>query len=134
MISIVLQLLFIFSFNYFYFTIIKIGTADWHYLRKLSLTSSQAHMAFKKAFIAYKCEPAWLAVAVYLYGNDWRSALNITDPVPVPTAGASAADADAGAASQEEEDLRHTRSVHDYVTNLPIPEEDDDVAQDALDF
>ena len=73
-------------------------------------------MAFKKAFIAYQGEPAWLAVAVYLYGNDWRSALNITDPSPVPTAGAADADADADAdVPSLEEDLRHTRSLYDYV-------------------
>ena len=88
-------------------------------------------MAFKKAFVAYQDEPAWLAVAVYLYGNDWRSALHITDPpVPAPAAGAT----DVDAADSAEEDLRHTRSVYDYVVNLPIPEEDDDVAQDALEF
>lgn len=91
-------------------------------------------MAFKKAFVAYKCEPAWLAVAVYLYGNDWRSALNITDPATVPAAETSATDGDGNAALHEEDDLRHTRSVHDYVANLPIPEEEDEVAQDALEF
>ena len=45
------------------------GTADWHYLRKFSLTSSQAHGAFNKAFPMYKNDESWIAVAQYMYGD-----------------------------------------------------------------
>jgi hypothetical protein len=56
-----------------------LGIADWHYLRKFSLTSSQAHMAFLKAFPAYQDQMAWIEVAKYLYGNDWKTILNVDD-------------------------------------------------------
>ena len=40
-------------------------------MRKFSFTSSQAHLAFKKAFPAFKNNESFVAVAQYIYGNDW---------------------------------------------------------------
>ena len=53
-----------------------LGTADWHYLRKFSLTSSQAHIAFKKAFPAFREDESFIAVAKYMFGDEnWKSSL-----------------------------------------------------------
>ena len=43
------------------------GMADWHYLRKFSLTSSQAHKSFILAFPDYRTNESWVAVGRYLY-------------------------------------------------------------------
>ena len=57
------------------------GTADWHYLRKFSLTSSQSHSAFEKAIFDFKEDSNWVAVAEYLYGEtEWRDKLKIITP------------------------------------------------------
>ena len=54
------------------------GTADWHYLRKFSLTSSQAHHAFRQAIELHQDDDAWIDVAKYLHGTrSWRSDLNL---------------------------------------------------------
>ncbi len=58
----------------------KIGTADWHWLRKFSLTSSQAHGSFVKAIVLFHDDPAWRRVAEYLYGPDWEQKLGIEKP------------------------------------------------------
>jgi hypothetical protein len=58
------------------------GTADWHYLRKFSLTSSQANRAFLQSIVEYKDDPSWAAIALYLYGNDWMKILNLTPATP----------------------------------------------------
>ena len=56
----------------------KIGTADWHYLRKFSFTSSQANGSFVAAFPEYQDNESWVAVARYLYGEDqWRTKLKV---------------------------------------------------------
>ena len=54
------------------------GTADWHWLRKFSLTSSQAHHAFKQAIPLNQNDEAWIDVAEYLHGtSNWRSDLKL---------------------------------------------------------
>ena len=35
----------------------------------------QAHLAFKKAFPAFKGNESFIAVAKYVYGEDWKSVL-----------------------------------------------------------
>ena len=56
----------------------SIGTADWHFLRKFSFTSSQAYFSFKKAFPLFKENESWQKVAKYLWGeNGWEEALGI---------------------------------------------------------
>ena len=47
--------------------------------------TSQAHKAFKVAFKVYKCDPAWIAVAKYLYGARWQEVLEVLDFVKTPT-------------------------------------------------
>ncbi len=104
-----------------------IGTADWHYLRKFSLTSSQAHGAFEVAFPDFKENESWIAVAKYLYGrDDWRQALlHVTD------AAAEIQEADDG----NEEDYGPTRPcpIDVYVQQI-IPGEDDHPSRAALEF
>jgi hypothetical protein len=51
------------------------GTADWHYLRKFSLTSSQAHGCFIAAFPFFKHSEAWKSIAQYIYGDNYRNIL-----------------------------------------------------------
>ena len=63
------------------------GTADWHYLRKFSLTSSQAHKAFILAFPDYRTNESWVAVGRYLYGDDWKEKLNVVDNVGLEVEG-----------------------------------------------
>ena len=41
------------------------------------MTSSQAHTAFTTALPAYVEDPSWIAVALYLYGPEWRVVLNV---------------------------------------------------------
>ena len=54
------------------------GTADWHYLRKFSLTSSQAHHAFNQAIQLNQDNDEWIDVAKYLHGtSNWRSDLHL---------------------------------------------------------
>ena len=61
------------------------GTADWHYLRKFSLTSSQAHRAFKRGFSMFQNDPAWINVAKYLYGEEsWRKELGLPSAARPP--------------------------------------------------
>ena len=55
------------------------GTACWHMGRKFSLTSSQAHFTFVKAFPLYKSRNHWKNVAIYLYGPKWKKALGIPE-------------------------------------------------------
>jgi len=55
------------------------GTADWHYFRKFSLTSSQAHRAFLSAITLHHNDQSWIALAEYLYGEDWRDVLKIQE-------------------------------------------------------
>ena len=55
------------------------GTADWHWLRKFSLTSSQAHQAFLKAIPVHSDNDKWISVAEYLYGAEWIGHLHLND-------------------------------------------------------
>ena len=72
------------SNHYFIFDVSTAGTADWHYLRKFSLTSSQAHKAFVLAFPDYQTNESWIAVARYVYGDErWREKLNVVSDVGV---------------------------------------------------
>jgi hypothetical protein len=97
------------------------GTADWHYLRKFSLTSSQAHMAFIKAFPAYQDHIAWIEVAKYLYGNDWKTVLNVDDKSnQMPTQRTNDSNVDDAAGTLET-----------YLYNI-IPNEDDPASTAAL--
>ena len=47
------------------------GTADWHYGRKFSLTSSQASRSFQVAFINYQMNDDWVQVARNLFGDEY---------------------------------------------------------------
>ena len=85
-----------------------IGTADWHWLRKFSLTSSQAHGAFIKGIQSFKDDPAWIHVARYLYGADWQTELGIT----------AAADAASEEDSESDSDSDEDRS--DPLAPLPV--------------
>lgn len=49
------------------------GTADWHWGRKFSLTSSHSHEAFEAAFSLFKNKCHWKIVAEYLHGPTWSS-------------------------------------------------------------
>ena len=51
------------------------GTSDWHWLRKFSLTSSQANGSFVKAFPLFLEDNDWINVATYLYGENWSDKL-----------------------------------------------------------
>ena len=42
------------------------------------MTSSQAHHAFKQAIQLFQEVDAWIDVAKYLHGTNWRSDLNLT--------------------------------------------------------
>ena len=53
------------------------GTACWHWCRKFSFTSSQAHQAFVKALPLHLDDNDWVAVAEYVYGHNWKQVLNI---------------------------------------------------------
>ncbi|GFH62179.1 predicted protein [Chaetoceros tenuissimus] len=53
------------------------GTADWFWLRKFSLTSSQAHGAFLKLLPDKKDNDDWIKVATYIYGEDWAEVLDL---------------------------------------------------------
>lgn len=56
---------------------ILIGTADWFWQRKFSLTSSQAHGAFLKLLPDRKDNNDWIKVATYLYGANWAEELGL---------------------------------------------------------
>ena len=47
--------------------------------RKFSMTSSQGHFTFIKAFPLYKDRLHWRNVAKYLYGPNWKKSLNIPE-------------------------------------------------------
>ena len=47
------------------------GTADWHLLRKLSLTSSQSHESIKALLPDYGNDEDVVKVMKYLEGPDW---------------------------------------------------------------
>ena len=52
------------------------GTADWHWLQKFSLTSSQVNGALEKVFSLFVDDEDWIAVAKYFYGEEnWRDKL-----------------------------------------------------------
>ena len=51
------------------------GSADWHWARKLRLTSSTTHETFKKAFRLYGNRAHWKRVAEFHYGVDWSAHL-----------------------------------------------------------
>ena len=111
-----------------------IGTADWHWLRKFSLTSSQAHGAFVKGIQRFKDDPAWMHVARYLYGDDWQTELGIT--VAVDAAGADAvSDEDSDSDSDDEEDRSDPLApmpIEDYLRAYPIPQDGDVCKIDAV--
>ena len=89
------------------------GTADWHYLCKFSLTSSQAHGAFVKAFPDFKEDESWIAVAQYMYGDSWRTTLN----VPL-----------------EDEGDNPDHGVGDYLKNYEFVDDGDNDERDAHSF
>lgn len=49
------------------------GTADWHIVRRFSMTSSQASFAFNMAFIIYQNDRDWCTVAQFLYGRNYHT-------------------------------------------------------------
>lgn len=49
------------------------GTADWHWGRKFSLTSSQGHKSFEAAFAHFQDREHWKTVAEHLWGQNWKS-------------------------------------------------------------
>ena len=51
------------------------GSADWHMGRNFSLTSSQCHGTFKKAFPLFASNESWKIVAKHLYGPSWMNHL-----------------------------------------------------------
>ena len=117
---------------------IFVGTADWHYLRKFSLTSSQAHKAFTLAFPAYKTNESWIAVAKYLYGdNEWKQKLNVVDDDPGVGVGVGAG---AGANANVDEavndllvDAGGVATIYGYLSQI-VPNEGDVPTYDALNF
>ena len=76
------------------------GTADWHYMRKFSLTSSQGHGAFFAALPAYQDDERWIEVAVHIYGEDWKEVLKIPPPAGQ---GGTGNGTDDGSSDNEEE-------------------------------
>ena len=101
------------------------GTADWHYLRKFSLTSSQAHQAFVSAFPAFKDDEAWIAVAEYLYGKDtWRETLNIREDIPSNDEEGSESEDDVQNAAQV--DPLNPLTIQAYLSSYIVDEDDED--------
>ena len=92
------------------------GTADWHYLRKFSLTSSQAHGAFVKAFPAFKNNASWISVAKYLYGETWRVTLG------------------APASAEESSAIKDSDTIVKYLQDFTCDDDDDDDKKDGHSF
>lgn len=51
------------------------GSADWHQLRKFSLTSSQTFESFKLAFPLFKDDNSWVHMAKYAFGSRMTNTL-----------------------------------------------------------
>jgi len=81
----------------FYFFFLK-GTADWHLLRRFSLTSSQGNKAFLRALPDFREKQEWKEVATYLYGNGWADILKLDATAATTAATAATAAAVAAAA------------------------------------
>ena len=117
--------------NIIYFT----GTACWHYLRKFSLTSSQAHTAFLALIPKYKDDASFVKVAEYLYGPEWASILKIVDDTPNNANDANVqnetADEDA---TNGTDDHLNPETLKNFVKAFPIPDEDDEAQTAALNF
>ena len=48
------------------------GTADWHWARRFSMTSSQTHSAMTAAYPSFKNKPHWDAVMRHLHGPNYK--------------------------------------------------------------
>ena len=103
------------------FMIIVEGTADWHYMRKFSLTSSQASKAFVLAFPDYKNDESWICVAKYLYGDDWREKLNVASAPIVDNE-----NLESSSSGTENELFMYFNEI--------VLDEDDELANQALQF
>ena len=99
------------------------GTADWHFFRKFSLTSSQAHKAFLEAFVLFKDNTSWIAVANYLYGKKWIEVLKINDEEEV--AESNELDVDETGQNNEDEVDPTPTPIHSFIENYIVQEEDD---------
>ena len=97
-----------------------IGTADWHWLRKFSLTSSHAHGAFIKGIQSFKDDPAWIHFARYLYGADWQTELGITAVADAASEEDSESDSDS---DEDRSDPLAPLPVADYLRDYPFPED-----------
>ncbi len=117
---------------FYLFLLITLATADWHYMRKFSLTSSQAHSAFIAAFSEFKDEEAWISVAEYLYSTEWRATL-------LPDEESTSSDDENASGADEREDegvatLSTNSPLADFLNKRPIPDEDDQIGRLALDW
>ena len=116
-----------------YFT----GTADWHYLRKFSLTSSQTHKAFAIAIKNYKDDEAWVSAASHLYGDDWREVLNVGPVDEVQANEQEGNERNHNISKEEEEEkgagLLRPVSIQTY-TSIISSNESDELKREALIF
>ena len=116
-------------------------------MRKFSLTSSQAHNAFKVSFEHFRNEPHWQVAARYLYGDDYERILvandNSTSASPDDIAVSAEEDTSSVAGDDDnvvpppalgtdENDAQHEDSVENDAPPVPIdqdrpPDEDLDL-------
>lgn len=111
-----------------------LGTADWHYMRKFSLTSSQAHRSFDAAFPAFKADADFIAIAKYLYGeNDWQKTLGVVVAPPVEQP-VTVNEEEGAPADQEEEDPQAQVALFNYINSLVHDENGGAASFQALEF
>lgn len=96
-------------------------------MRRHSLTSSQTHAAFDKAFSFYKDNASWVAVAEYLHGNNYKRVYKINDEDE-----ADNGDSESGAEDEQQEEPM--LSLEDFVTQYVHSEDDDQAGVAAFNF
>ena len=115
----------------FLFPFVLSGTADWHLMRKFSLTSSQAHKSFLALLPKFKENRSFIKTAEYLYGPDWATVLNIETSADDVDSDASTTN---GSDDDDEHDPLNPATAREYFQNFPVPDEDDDAQRAALNF
>ena len=97
------------------------GTADWHWLRKFSLTSSQANGAFEKAFSLFNDDEDWITVAKYLYGER-----NYREKLLVDAMGSSVEEQQNDSDQEQEDGNGEAITFFHFISNYHFPNDADD--------
>ena len=92
-------------------------------MRRNSLTSSQSNAAFTHAFPSFQASPAWIAVAEYLFGFNYRGHFNFDEN----NDGNSSSDDDSNGNTEE-------KSLEDFIEELVHTEDDNGANVAAFNF